>query len=131
MEKVRILFNRPNSSVEIDMVVMKFRCTDSVVAVFTNLMQNFFFVEDSHIVPEIVSRRTFRKFSYKGKPLVEFEDLIYAVKYEMNNGMHIEPKYIAALVRIKEAIRNMEEPTVRAKIIECLSKEDKNGNVEQ
>lgn len=120
MEKVEVVFKKPTGDTKIDMVVVRFKHGEYAITMFTNLMQNFLMMDDRNIVPEEIAEKPNRIFVFKGVRLIEFEDLIYAVKYRMNNGLSYDSNYTLAYLRIEDAINNLRKPEMRTKVIDCL-----------
>ena len=59
-------------------------------SVYTNLVQVFFPVHETDLLPEFVNSRVMRKYSCEGRVLGEIDDITYNLKYELNNGTIME-----------------------------------------
>lgn len=127
MEKVTITFTKPSGDIFIPIVVIKFKYEDKPITLFTNLIQNFFFMDDSLVVPKEIASKPNRGFFYKGRKLIEFDDLIYSLKYEMNNGKSF-PEHLLVMCRIEEALFKLKRLETRFEIAKLL-KEDGNEDI--
>lgn len=121
MEKVKVVFNKPTGDVLMDMVVVRFKYEEQVITMFTNLIQHFLFMDDETIVPRSIAEKPSRMFTYKGKRLIEYDDLMYAVKYRLNNGQIYNHNCTLIYLRIEEAINNLKKPDKRELIVKCLN----------
>lgn len=126
MEKVEIVFKKPTGDVKVDMVAVRFKHGERAITMFTNLIQNFLLMDDRMVVPEEVAEKPSRMFMYKDKQLIEFDDLLYAVKYRMNNGLSYDSDYTLTYLRIEDAINNLKKSEMREKVINCLKDGEKN-----
>lgn len=90
-------------------------------SVYTNLVQVFFPVHETDLLPEFVNSRIMRKYSCEGRVLGEIEDITYNLKYELNNGTIMEAGYISSWVRMQEVIRNLQKPEMVNNILKILS----------
>lgn len=90
-------------------------------SVYTNLVQVFFPVHETDLLPEFVNSRIMRKYSCEGRVLGEIEDITYNLKYELNNGTIMEAGYISSWVRMQEVVRNLQKPEMVNNILKILS----------
>lgn len=90
-------------------------------SVYTNLVQMFFPVHETDLLPEFVNSRIMRKYSCEGRVLGEIEDITYNLKYELNNGTIMEAGYISSWVRMQEVVRNLQKPEMVNNILKILS----------
>lgn len=120
MEKVRIIFKKNTGDTTMDMASLNFRNGDKIISIFTNLVQTFVYLDDIDIVPQNVARNPHRMFVYKNRQLIEIDDLMYDVKYMMNNGIDFDPNYTLVHLRIMDAISKLRGPEKRESVISCI-----------
>lgn len=125
MKRVEIEFDKGGIIKVINVVQLNFSYIGikgkSGSSVYTNLVQVFFPVHETDLLPEFVNSRIMRKYSCEGRVLGEIEDITYNLKYELNNGTIMEAGYISSWVRIQEVVRNLQKPEMVNNILKILS----------
>lgn len=126
MKKDFIVLKRPGrSDVNIPMVVLNFSYMGikgkSGAALYTNLVQYFVEKNDTNLLPKQISDRLLRSIYYNDRQLIEIDDVIYGMKYELNNGTIFDPNYIRSYLRLLEAIQNTKKPEIVDKILKMLN----------
>lgn len=125
MRRVEIEFDKGGIIKVINVVQLNFSYIGikgkSGSSVYTNLVQVFFPVHETDLLPEFVNSRIMRKYSCEGRVLGEIDDITYNLKYELNNGTVMEAGYISSWVRMQEVIRNLQKPEMVNNILKMLS----------
>lgn len=125
MRRVEIEFDKGGIIKVINVVQLNFSYIGikgkSGSSVYTNLVQVFFPVHETDLLPEFVNSRIMRKYSCEGRVLGEIDDITYNLKYELNNGTVMEAGYISSWVRMQEVIRNLQKPEIVNNILKILS----------
>ena len=125
MKKVEIEFDKGGIVKVINAVQLNFSYIGikgkSGSSVYTNLVQVFFPVHETDLLPEFVNSRVMRKYSCGGRVLGEIDDITYNLKYELNNGTIMEAGYISSWVRMQEVVRNLQKPEMVNNILKILN----------
>ena len=125
MKKVEIEFDKGGIVKVINAVQLNFSYIGingkSGSSVYTNLVQVFFPVHETDLLPEFVNSRVMRKYSCGGRVLGEIDDITYNLKYELNNGTIMEAGYISSWVRMQEVVRNLQKPETVNNILKILN----------
>lgn len=129
MKKAEIEFDKGGIVKVINVVQLNFSYIGikgkSGSSVYTNLVQVFFPVHETDLLPEFVNSRVMRKYSCGGRVLGEIDDITYNLKYELNNGTVMKAGYISSWVRMQEVVRNLQKPEMISKILNMLNDEGK------
>lgn len=125
MKRVEIEFDKGGIIKVINAVQLNFSYIGikgkSGSSVYTNLVQVFFPVHETDLLPEFVNSRIMRKYSCEGRMLGEIDDITYNLKYELNNGTVMEAGYISSWVRMQEVVRNLQKPEIVSNILKMLN----------
>lgn len=126
MKKANIVFKNSNTNGVYNIPVVELHIKfleDKRITLFTNLIQWFIYIGDDPNGFSVVPMDDFitRPFSVNGYKVVEFDDIMYRIKYLFNNGQYSYD--LAAFAnRIETAIHNSKvKPEFIDKVFKMLN----------